>query len=91
VPQDPQIQLIYADRGDDPDSKFFGMGRSPQIRVGEVSPATLSENLSRLCAAIGTAIDTVDLRNGNFCLSTFDVTVEITGSGEVRLNRRRIG
>lgn len=79
------LQVLYADRSDDPDSKFFGSGRSVVTRIGEIQPATLATNLSQVCAALEGVLDEVQSRDSGFRLSSFQVTVELTGSGEVRL------
>lgn len=77
------IEVVYADRGDD-GAKTLGAARI-MPRVGEVDTDRLSASLRRLCAQTNELFDDVDRAGGDFELSSFELTVEITGSGEVRL------
>jgi len=77
------IEVVYADRGDD-GAKSFGAGRM-MPRVGEVDTERLSESLRRLCAQTIDLFGDVDRAGGAFELSSVQLTVEVSGSGEVRL------
>ena len=78
------ISVVYTDRADLEGSKSFG---SPKLlpKVGEVDTGTLGRSLRRLTDQMNDLFDEVSASNGAFELTSFDVAVEITGSGEVRL------
>jgi hypothetical protein len=83
------IAVVYADRPE-PDrsdlegTRSFGTAKlMPQ--VGEVDTGTLGRSLRRLTAQMNDLFDEVSDAGGAFELTSFDVAVEITGTGEVRL------
>lgn len=78
------ISVVYADRADLEGSKSFG---APKLlpKVGEVDTSTLGRSLRRLTDQMNELFDEVSASTGAFELTSFDVAVEITGSGEVRL------
>lgn len=83
------ISVVYAERPEPVRSDLEGtrsFGSSKLVeRVGEVDTGALGRSLRRLTAQMNDLFDEVSQAGGAFELSSFDVAVEITGSGEVRL------
>lgn len=82
----PPRQTGGRDEGTDPgrDRPTFGPSRLAE-RVGEIDTETLSNSLKKLTRQMNELFDDLAENSGQFELSSFDVAVEITGSGEVRL------
>ena len=74
------MEIIY--REIDADSKGFGRGVTA---VSEVSARVVSENLSALSAELGTIFADLRSSSASLDLEGMDVTVELSGSGSVRL------
>lgn len=84
MPQHDVISVIY---GEDPrhhTSPDHGH-RSLLPKVGEVDTETLSRSLRKLTGQMNELFDELTGSDGPFELSSFDVAVEVTGTGEVRL------
>lgn len=78
------ISVIHSAPEDLEGSKSFGSPKRLPA-VGEVNTSTLGRNLRRLTSQINEIFDEVSAAPGEFELTSFDVAVEVTGSGEVRL------
>jgi hypothetical protein len=78
------IEMVYVDRGFDPDAKIFGRSDSV-IRVTEISTDRLADSVARLSRTMDQVFERIRSASGPFKLDTFEVFAELTGSGEVRL------
>ena len=78
------IELVYADRGLDPDAKVFGRS-DPVIRVADISTDRLADSVARLSRTMDQVFERIRSSNGPYELDSFEVSAEVTGSGEVRL------
>jgi hypothetical protein len=54
-------------------------------KVGTVSSDVLAKNLQSFCEEIGEAFDGVSTVVKNYQLDTFEITVQVSATGEVRL------
>jgi hypothetical protein len=83
---DQAISVIYTDFGAVEGEKgVFAVGRQAVTRVADLDVRTLSANLTSLTARIGAAIDSGTAPARAFELESFEVTVEISAGGEIRL------
>jgi hypothetical protein len=64
---------------------IFSGARDVAARVANIDATSLGANLSAFCSAIWKAIDNVPVPHGTFRLDSFEVTADLTASGEVRL------
>jgi hypothetical protein len=75
------IDILYED--DTPGSK--GLSGRAVLRAGQVSTEALASSLRDLCAQVGAVFGETRRTVEGLELEGMDVTVEVTGSGEVRL------
>ncbi len=80
---DRPIQVVYTEFESDAGAKFLGERRV--ARVGALNSERLGENLVALCRTVETMLRQVEEAGGRYELSGFDLTAEITASGEIRL------
>ena len=80
------ISVIYTDQNNNEGAKGFGSNIEEVVRkVGELSVTTIGENLRRLCEATGSLLQHTTLSDLPYILDEVELTVEVAGSGEVRL------
>jgi hypothetical protein len=54
-------------------------------RVGVLNVATFRERLSALCLELSDTVQAIDLPSTSYSLDSFEVAVDVTAKGEVRL------
>ena len=86
--QPGSIQIIYEDtqlEGADGEKGLFS-ARVAQVRsVGELEVEHLAEKLRSFCATIGQAFQGATTTIQDFELQSFELNVDVTAKGEVRL------
>jgi hypothetical protein len=80
------ITIIYREEPDHEGSKGFGSSFEEAVhKVGELSVSAVTENLKRLCGSIESVLKDIELTSIPYSLDEVELSVELTGTGEVRL------
>jgi len=85
---DRSIKLRYADDEQPEGEKgFFGASRQIVMRTADVTPSVLSENLSAFCDQMATLVEgsAAPRKPRAFALESFEVTIEVSAGGEIRM------
>lgn len=80
------IALIYRDESVEVGAKGLGERFAKAAeKVGTLSTETISNNMVRFCQSVSKALQGVELTDLPYQLDSVELTVELTGSGDVRL------
>lgn len=84
--QSTSISIIY-DEADDIDGTKGIRGAFDRVvqKVGELDLATFKDRLHHLCSHLSEAVDSMSMPTNTYRLDSFEVTVDVTAKGEVRL------
>lgn len=82
---DAGIPVVYLDDSVDGEKGLFSAARQMPARLGVLDPDELSRNLSTVCARLAGAFRSAQEAADSFDLDAFEVTMELTAKGEVRL------
>ena len=82
------ITVRYAD--DEPpegEKGLFGASRQAVMRTAAVTPKVLSANLSAFCDQMASLVEAASRaqKRSAFALESFEVTVEVSAGGEIRM------
>jgi hypothetical protein len=80
-----QIEVIYSEMLDADGQKGLFDGVRRITRMGTLDPDVLTSRLSLMCKALSAVFDATGAGKTGYELHEFDVHVEITAGGEVRL------
>jgi hypothetical protein len=87
--QEPVITLRYADDEQaDGEKGLFGASRQAVMRTTEVTTGALSVNLSAFCDQMAGLVEAAAVsprKSPRFELESFEVTVEVSAGGEIRM------
>jgi hypothetical protein len=78
------LPIVYLDDLDGEKGLFSG-ARSLSTRIGSISGGDLAANLSTVCSRLAEVFRSAQRATGEFALEEFEVTLDLTASGEVRL------
>lgn len=79
------IPIVYTDDRPDGEKGLFSAARTLSSRVGAISSGDLAANLSSVCARLAEVFQSAQRATGGFALDEFEVTLELSAGGEVRL------
>lgn len=79
------IPVVYIDDPVDGEKGIFGAVRQLPARLGVLDSDELAHNLSVVCARLAAAFRSAQEAAGAFDLEEFEVTLDLTAKGEVRL------
>jgi hypothetical protein len=85
VTESSLIPIVYTDPGSAGEKGILSPVRSMSSKIGAVDPAQLADHLSGLCARLAEVFRVAQRATEGFELDSFEVAVEITAAGEVRL------
>jgi hypothetical protein len=82
-----QIPIVYLEGSErvDGEKGIFGAARQASARVGAVAAGELAEHLASVCRQLSSTFNAVQRSADAFDLDSFEVTLDITASGQVRL------
>lgn len=81
-----EISIVYRDEHVLDGSKGITDAlEDAMLKVGRISARTLAENLQTLSNSMSAILEGIEIPNLPYALEEIGVTVELTGSGEVRL------
>ncbi|MCA2215449.1 Pepco domain-containing protein [Jidongwangia harbinensis] len=79
------IPIVYVDERVDGEKGLFSAAQAAATKVGAVSVGELSGNLRAMCGRLGEMFAATRELSGEFELDEFEVILELTAKGEVRL------
>ncbi|KKK05084.1 hypothetical protein LQ51_15570 [Micromonospora sp. HK10] len=79
------LSVLYAEHSVDGEKGLFSAARAAALRVGAVDVAQLSANLRAVSGQLSEIFHAMRDQPGPFELDEFEVTLELTAKGEVRL------
>jgi hypothetical protein len=82
---DKGIPILYLDGPVDGQKGLFGPSRPVSGRLGVLASNELAHNLSMVCERLTSAFRSAQQAAGAFDLDAFEVTLDLTAKGEVRL------
>ena len=82
---DVGIPILYLDDPVDGEKGLFGPARQASGRLGVLDSDELARSLSMMCARLTGAFRSAQQAAGAFDLDAFEVTLDLTAKGEVRL------
>jgi hypothetical protein len=82
-----QIPIVYIEGSErvDGEKGIFSAARQASARVGAVAADELAAHLSSVCRQLSATFNAVQRSSDAFDLDSFEVTLDIAASGEVRL------
>lgn len=80
------ITVIYRDQRTEAGAKGLADGVAQVVQqIGRLNVSTVSENMASFCRGVASSLKSIELAELPYLLDTVELTVELTGSGEVRL------
>ena len=79
------LPVIYLEAPADGEKGIFGTARAAAAHVGDLPVEALIANLSAVCAKLSAVFGAAEHAADAFDLDCFEVTLDLTASGEVRL------
>jgi hypothetical protein len=82
----PAISIIYDDPDDLDGAKGLRSAFDRAVRkVGDLDVSTFKDRFGALCSHLVEAVNAVEVTTKDYGLESFEVTVDVTAKGEVRL------
>jgi len=80
------ITVIYQDRHVNVGAKGFSDRLAEVVQqVGQLNVTTISDNMALFCSGVAKSLQYIELPGLPYQLDAVELTVELTGSGEIRL------
>ncbi|WP_240490761.1 hypothetical protein [Amycolatopsis vancoresmycina] len=79
------IPIVWVDPGVDGEKGLFSTARQVAGRIGELDSEELARNLSAVCSRLANAFRRAGEASEAFGLDAFEVNLDLTAKGEVRL------
>lgn len=83
-PEGSVIPIIYSDDAAGEKGLFSG-SKSIPARIGQIDSDELAQNLSAICTRLAKAFTKAQEATGSFDLDEFEVTLDLSAKGEVRV------
>ncbi|MFY1689132.1 Pepco domain-containing protein [Plantactinospora sp. WMMB782] len=79
------IAIVYTDDRFDGEKGLFSAAKSAATKIGTVNADQLATNLEAICGRLAGVFQAARRATGGFELDSFEVMLEFTAKGEVRL------
>jgi hypothetical protein len=85
VSSNAPIPIVYIDDRPNGEKGLFSAAQSLSTKIGVIRSGDLAANLSSVCSHLAEVFQSAQRATGGFALDEFEVTLELTAGGEVRL------